>query len=159
MTAIVTDQATVDRWLADGRWVEHDGGVWRGAAERLAVQVPCPDCEGEGTWGSTCTDFHEHCYDPRCITDPDRPCGHCTDGLITVAWATVEWGPLPVLPNDDDVGSEPCLYYSASSPVAALWYMKATPDGWHVPITLPPDVDPQTLIGQWARGGSIEATA
>lgn len=183
------DQATVDRWLADGRWVMFGEGVsdpcdhkryscddigcmgpllppaWmveaarpcetcegEGAAgmfcnayadprmshpcngkRRLAVTVPCLGCEGDG-WERD--QFGSVLVECRCYDDLDG-----SFGRITVAWATVEWGPLVVV-GFGIVGGADCVLLSDDT--------RATP---------PPDIDPHTLIGLWAIGGGIEVAS
>jgi hypothetical protein len=111
--------------------------------QRLAVQVPCP-----------------------VITDGEHPvehdgaeCWHCADsGLVTVpgVWATQEWGPLPVvLAYSDEDGGQDRLRIHPSGKATRLsgrvWKSWDLTD-----VTLPPGVDPASLVGLWARGGRIE---
>lgn len=181
--SIDVDQATVDRWRADGRWVMFGEGepcpegthggvvVQRSPHHEPELEGPCELCQGNGyrppVWMVEAAKLCETCdgvgsiegrniasWDlcPDCsngkrrlaITVPCDVCGRwwvhgkkCL-GITVPELAVVEWGPLRVvgfgLDGDDD-------YVRLSDGT------KATP---------PPDIDPQSLIGQWAIGGRIE---
>jgi hypothetical protein len=92
--------------------------------QRLAVQVPCELHDGdEATAGGD-------------------ECPHCVDGLVTVAWATNEFGPLQVVDYRYRLRRSKPDQFKLS-------------DGSYHDAT--PDIEPICLPGRWARGGSIEA--
>ena len=148
-------RATVDRWLADRRWVEFSTGGdlpahWSAGTSdircdncgafasslcsmacpgrrltsitgRLAVQVPCE------------SRHHEDAAD-------GVACPRCDDGLVTVAWATTEFGPLRVVDYRYRLRrSKPNQFELA--------------DGTYHDLTS--DIEPICLPGRWARGGTI----
>ena len=205
--SIHTDQATVDRWLADGRWVEFAPGervlnpTPSGVRQRRDDIEPTPPADWEAAQVcETCRVAREHGeFDgsdwrcPDCDNTGKRrhpvtvPCDHkgseyltnihdgqqrivCCNlcksssplGRITVAWATVEWGPARVVATPSDSPDEPCV---TILPRGVIGYWSR--DGR--PVQVPPvdlyvnaytrDIDPQSLVGQWARGGTIEAAS
>lgn len=176
--SIDVDQATVDRWRADGRWAmfgegsgfysdnpEPFGKVWeaRPPAWMMEAARPCENryCDDgvvrrdDGRQVGYCTlcvdgkrrlavtvpcDYCRGNKPPKNIVAP--PCWKCVGRhRTTAAWATVEWGPLVVVGFgiDGDVD-----------------YVRLSDD---TKVTPPPDIDPHTLIGQWAIGGTIEVAS
>lgn len=148
----------VDRWLAAGHWAEFSrGGDLPPDWSTGAAGLRCDNC---GASEASLCDMS--CPDRRLTSVPERlavrvPCEshddhrggaadhdhlHCVDGLVTVAWATNEFGPLQV------VGHRYRLRRSRP-------HQFRLSDGSYHDVT--PDVDPICLPGRWARGGSIEA--
>lgn len=184
-----TDQATLDRWLAAGKWEQFAPGVTtrcNGFPERLRPPVeppadwepqPCTACNGrgyslldpelpcrvcEGVQRLAVTVPHRYQVglgDWRTCSSYDCPdCGD-TGGRITVAWATVEWGPLPVVKGFQNIVVPDCLVVTNE---AGLWRVTGN-NAWerggaNVSHWLPSDIDPASLIGQFARGGTITIT-
>jgi len=209
--SIDVDQATVDRWRADGRWIvfgagelEHDDhplpacgdpgceevpptwmveaakpcetcggkakvpGAYHGPADLLfacpdcddgqrrhPVTVPCEWCAEDG-WLMGEPDHYERGTDAwiACDCNPNGDDPH--DGRITVPeLAVVEWGPLRVHHNDHTPAPlRPCVEVWTDG-VAFMWTPTAVQRGIAQRLALPPNIDPQSLIGQWAIGGSI----
>lgn len=204
MNTIITDQDTLDRWLATGRWEQFGWECrytqkpqWPAGNHAWCTDddhrppadwtepPPCETCDGNGgfkvdtailygipggeDWGEMCPDCggtgkQRLAVQVPCYCLPIREAGgswpygdclvpeRCTDGLVTVTWATVEWGPLPVIETSfcpkEDTDPHICIDYGD----AVLIGVGDEPE-----VPLPPGVDPQTLIGQWARGGSLVA--
>lgn len=157
-TVLTPGRGSLDRWLAAKRWFDfsRDGDLptdWSTGASgtrcdncgasasspcstacphrlltptgqpRLAVQVPCELHEGgESTAGGDGS--------PRCV-----------DGLVTVAWATNDFGPLKVVDYRYRLRRSKPNQFKLS-------------DGSYHDVT--PDIEPICLPGRWARGGSIE---
>lgn len=109
--------------------------------------IPCPDCSNgqrrhpvtvpcDGLGG-------EHRQGP-CPND-----GRISTGLLAV----VEFGPLVVQlrPNNVTDADLPGLFISNEGQAVLV-----LADGRPHHVTLPPDVDPASLVGLWAIGGRIE---
>ena len=156
-TMSATRQLVV-RWLAAGRWVEFSSGGdlpshWdAGSAELRCDNCGAPDSSPCNMW---CPERRLTSV-PQCLAvqvpcdahdhhragagGEDHP--DCVDGLVTVAWATNEFGPLQV------VGHRYRLRRSKPNQFELS-------DGTFHDVT--PDIEPICLPGRWARGGSISA--
>lgn len=114
----------------------HDG------KRRVAVVVPCyckPIREAGKSWP----------YGDCLVPEP------CTDGYVTVGHVVVEWGPLLVSDIDADCPNDDHLYVDWAHIggqrhvfLARCTRGDVTNDEWE----LQPDVDPQSLVGQYALG-------
>ncbi len=141
--ALTPGRPAVERWLEAGRWFEFSRGGdlpadWPiGAANTLrantrrdhrrhAVQVPCEWHAGVRS------------------REAGAACPHCDDGLVTVAWATEEFGPLRVVDYRYRLRPSKPNQFELS-------------DGSYHDVS--PDIEPICLPGRWARGGSIVAIA
>lgn len=170
-------------------WPEVPGDRQYPPAAFVEATQPCEPCDGTGYHPHHRMEWHDiDCSD--CTNGKRRhpvtvPCVHqgsdyltnlhdgtkrivCCNlcksasplGRITVAHATVEWGPLPVVSYSQLYDPVPSHLMVPSVVVSLrgslLWDGERF--GQTTDLTLPPDVDPATLIGQWAIGGTIEAT-
>lgn len=111
----------------------------------------CPDCHD----GKPIVTIQVPC-DQQCDVYPCRRTDtDCFGGLRTVATATVAWGPLEVVRDMEDVGSAywgpACIEINPDTGYARRWPEWDGALDWDdgVGITLPPDVDPASLVGQW----------
>ncbi|MDW3215868.1 MAG: hypothetical protein R8G01_17860 [Ilumatobacteraceae bacterium] len=142
-TALTPGRAAVERWLAAGRWFDFSrsgdlpvdwpigaastlGANTRRDRRRHAVQVPCELHAGVQSG------------------DPGAACPHCDDDLVTVAWATEEFGPLQVVDYRYRLRPSKPNQFKLS-------------DGSYHDVS--PDIEPICLPGRWARGGTILAIA
>jgi len=201
------DQATVDRWLADGRWVVVEPGDWKcercGASFSLPLEMtcddhhpvsippawmveaakPCETCDGVGSIEGRNIASWDLC--PDCSNGKRRfaitvPCDECDKGHVTcpkcgnyyedepgypdsfqmgrlaVAHAAVEWGPLRVRGDGRADSQWPGPHVEIIGSSAYMWTSTASGDCTNISAILPPASDPQSLIGRWAIGGSIE---
>jgi hypothetical protein len=123
-------------------------------ADLVALTEPCVRCGGDGF------------VDAQSGYETSGDCSDCIDGhpAITVYGETDRsiCAPLgrgtiqpehilPVMadyPPDDN----PAIYRHDTSPISRWWFVKASPDGWHVPLDI--DVSP----GQYVAIVTPEAT-
>lgn len=157
-TALAPGRATVDRWMAAGHWFDfsRDGelpGHWSagpgdtrcencGAPASSLCSMACPDRRLTSTRQRFAVHVPCEWHEGDSATAGRATCPHCNDGLVTVAWATDEFGPLRV------VGHRYRLRRSKPNQFQLS-------DGSYHDVT--PDIEPICLPGRWARGGSIEA--
>lgn len=100
---------------------------------RCELVVPC--CHNQ----ATCRDFSR----PHCAWRTDGT----ADGLVTVATVVAVGEPLPVVDRIGNVTTNEAVVLGANS----MWHVKQLGDNSEEQrINLPPDVDPQSLVGQWA---------
>lgn len=128
-------------------------GAHHGPADLLFA---CPDCLDGKRWVAAVVpcDCHGDGECDRCRPSPHPATGHddYTHGTVTVGHVIVTWGPHPVRsfsdPHHDDGHPHVCIDGSD----AVLIRVADDPS-----ITLPPDVDPQSLVGQYALGVEVVA--
>lgn len=134
----------------------HDG------KRRVAVVVPCEWCCGDG-WLMGEPDHYERGTDAwiQCDCNPNGDDPYESPG-VTVGHVVVTWGPLvvgsfPMLIGEQVIRSGDELWHWPNTDVRPL--AVDTPSGLQFTDPdihpLPPDVDPQTLVGQFALGVEV----
>lgn len=73
----------------------------------------------------------------------EKDCGPRYTEKWTVSDVQTE-GALPI--TDVWATTSPAVYHDPTSPVNEWWWYHAVPDGWNIPIALPPNAKP----GMWA---------
>lgn len=152
-----------DRWVqfSEGEpvsWSDENG--WTGQAPADWQDPTCAVTE-------PCDPVCSKCYRPRSNWDSACHCGWTVHGqppLIrsrTVAHVVQDWGPWPVVERPSQSPDKPCVTILPRG-MAMLWPRDGRPDD-EPPSDIilnayPPDVDPASLVGQWARGGRAVAS-
>lgn len=167
------DQATADRWRADGRFVLFGEGerVWcfgsptfekRAPAWMVEAAKPCETCGGSGVYGPTDevgrTARCRSCSEGQRRHPVTVPCGFPLHGRISTGLlAVVEWGPLVVVRyGKHRLNGEYVVVLVEPDSRRAFRVVGHSFPVQTEELTLPPDIDPQSLVGQFAIGGRIE---
>jgi hypothetical protein len=97
---------------------------------KFQIVVPCQVCEGK-VW--IVRPHQSRQGGPMLVT---KPCTDCNDGTVSRTFTVTGNEPLLPVVGEDTAGSDECIVRRPDSPVAEWWWMKATPDGWNMPITV-----------------------